>query len=374
MLDSSNPIITNDKIGASFNGTNTGLGNAANGVALNGSASPMITNDLITGSGHNGLNILSSASPQITNDTFSGNAANGVAVQLSNNPNVTNDTITGSGEDGLSILSSANPRSRTTPFRATLPTASPCSSRTTPTSRTTRLPAAARTAWRAQFGQPPGHEQHDFGQRRQRHNPAELDDPNVTHDTVSGNSANGINVVTSNTAQVANDTITGSGANGVNLLDSSLALIVSNTITGNSANGIFLNSSTTSTIGGTTAGARNIISGNRASGIDISGQSGSDASNNLVEGNYVGLDANGNRLANSVTGLLISNASNNMIGGLTTTPGQGPGNVFSGNQLYGIEIANSATGNQVKGNSSTSRPAMAHRQHIRWRVPHQRLG
>ena len=45
------------------------------------------------------------------------------------------------------------------------------------------------------------------------------------------------------------------------------------------------------TVGGTTAAARNIISGNADDGIEIEG---SGTSGNVVEGNFIGTDATGN--------------------------------------------------------------------------------
>ena len=57
------------------------------------------------------------------------------------------------------------------------------------------------------------------------------------------------------------------------------------------------------TIGGTTAGAGNIISGNGGDGIQIYG---SGTSNNLVEGNYVGVDAGGTAaLGNADWGVIL---------------------------------------------------------------------
>ena len=67
------------------------------------------------------------------------------------------------------------------------------------------------------------------------------------------------------------------------------------------------------TIGGTTPAARNVISGNASDGVFISGA----GSGNLIAGNYIGVDVTGIAgLANDV-GVAVS-ASNNTIGG---TPG-----------------------------------------------------
>src|SRR5438128_863891 len=66
------------------------------------------------------------------------------------------------------------------------------------------------------------------------------------------------------------------------------------TANGNAGVGI---SSSNNTIGGTTAADRNVISGNTAYGVEISGG----ASNNIVLGNYVGVDASGSSaIANGV--------------------------------------------------------------------------
>jgi hypothetical protein len=99
------------------------------------------------------------------------------------------------------------------------------------------------------------------------------------------------------------------------------------------------------TIGGTTAGSRNIISGNTNHGISIVGP----VSTTTVQGNYIGTDKTGSmNLGNSSGIALIPNIAvgptNNTIGGTTV----GTGNVISGNQKYGIYIAGNA--NQVKGN------------------------
>src|SRR5205823_13017522 len=59
---------------------------------------------------------------------------------------------------------------------------------------------------------------------------------------------------------------------------------------GNVARGVFLGESEKNTIGGTTAGARNVISGNFLNGVDITGQF---SSHNVVQGNYIGTDASG---------------------------------------------------------------------------------
>ena len=98
--------------------------------------------------------------------------------------------------------------------------------------------------------------------------------------------------------------------------------------------------SPTNTIGGTIAGARNIISGNDIEGIRIAG---SGATGNMVQGNYIGTDVNGTAdLGNSQSGVEISTAPTNTIVGTIA----GARNIISGNDIEGIRISGGgATGN-----------------------------
>ncbi len=97
------------------------------------------------------------------------------------------------------------------------------------------------------------------------------------------------------------------------------------------------------TIGGLDAGARNIISGNDSSGIVISGPNNS---GNLVQGNFVGIDASGSSgLGNSGNGVLLLRADDNNVGGTEA----GAGNVISSNGSGGIRNDN-GDGNLVQGN------------------------
>ena len=95
------------------------------------------------------------------------------------------------------------------------------------------------------------------------------------------------------------------------------------------------------TIGGTTTNAANIISGNTDYGVYI------DASSCLVEGNDIGTNAAGTAaMANGQDGAYVT-ASGATIGGTAT----GAGNVISGNTGSGVEISGTgATGTVVAGN------------------------
>ena len=101
------------------------------------------------------------------------------------------------------------------------------------------------------------------------------------------------------------------------------------------------------TIGGTTAAARNIISGNTSQGIYIAG-----ADTTLIEGNYIGVAADGTSpLPNRSDGIQIGTGSNNAIGGTLV----GAGNLIAFNGAVGFSSAGvkifDGTGNAILGNS-----------------------
>ncbi len=95
-------------------------------------------------------------------------------------------------------------------------------------------------------------------------------------------------------------------------------------------------------VGGTAAGARNVISGNSVGvGFVHFG-----TQHNTVQGNFIGPDATGNgALGNVFNGVDFNLSSNNTIGG--TDPGAG--NVIAGNGANGVFIADGG-GNRVLGN------------------------
>jgi hypothetical protein len=111
----------------------------------------------------------------------------------------------------------------------------------------------------------------------------------------------------------------------------------------NGGNGVFILFSANNTVGGTTA-ARNVISGNTGAGLRVEGTSaGSGATGNLIRGNYVGTDVSGVVALGNAKGILLRDAVNNTIGGISATAGIAPGNLISGNAGTGIEISSSVT-------------------------------
>ncbi|GIW81611.1 MAG: hypothetical protein KatS3mg105_3418 [Gemmatales bacterium] len=117
----------------------------------------------------------------------------------------------------------------------------------------------------------------------------------------------------------------------------------------NQEDGIHIAGATDTTIGGTSASQRNLISGNRQSGIFL-GQSpnGAPATGNQIQGNYIGTDVNGNSAIGNNVGIAIAfPATSNTIGGTAS----GAGNVISGNTFDGISIFD-AGGNSLVGGRS----------------------
>ena len=101
---------------------------------------------------------------------------------------------------------------------------------------------------------------------------------------------------------------------------------------------------TSNTIGGTSPAARNILSGNSSYGLVVSDPG---TSENLIQGNYFGLDASGTAPLPNYTGVLItSSATSNTLGGASAAAR----NIISGNYGPGLEISYSAAANFIQGN------------------------
>lgn len=76
-------------------------------------------------------------------------------------------------------------------------------------------------------------------------------------------------------------------------------------------------------------------------GISVNG-----SNNNTIQGNYIGVAANGTTARQNLRGIVLNNSSNNVIGGTTAATR----NVISGNSATGIEINSGGSANIVQGN------------------------
>ncbi len=179
-----------------------------------------------------------------------------------------------------------------------------------------------------------------------------LIESNSSPNLIGGTTTNAGNVISGNGVGIQ---ITGVGAN-LNFIQGNY--IGTNTAgtaaIGNRVAGIRILSGTANVIGGSTAGARNVISGNgnaldpefnRGVGIILEGAG---VSGNAIRGNYIGTNAAGTAaLGNAKSGVgIYSSAFSNTVGGTSA----GEGNLISGNGTHGVDIAFSANSNTVQGN------------------------
>ena len=103
------------------------------------------------------------------------------------------------------------------------------------------------------------------------------------------------------------------------------------------------------TIGGTVAGAANVVSGNTSTGIEISYYGG-----NLIEGDLIGTDITGkSAVPNSIGVLIDDNSTGNTIGGTVS----GSANIISGNSSDGIFI-DGGSSTIIQGNTVGSSPGL----------------
>jgi hypothetical protein len=182
--------------------------------------------------------------------------------------------------------------------------------------------------------------------------------PNFSGNIVSFSSSNVIGGITPDLRNIVSSNSLSDAPNGIEL-DGDQAnptKITGNVIQGNyigvnaagtaalgNGAGISVLAQTNLTIGGASAGARNVISGNTSGGIEIN----FGVSNSSILGNYIGLDANGQAKVKNQSGIFLGTGSNNLtIGG----PNAGQGNVIAGNQSNGIDMFPSAHDNLIQGN------------------------
>lgn len=152
--------------------------------------------------------------------------------------------------------------------------------------------------------------------------------------------------------------VTGISLNGLNAIGNFVrGNFVGTTTTGeaglgNSGTGILVNDSASNTIGGTIPADRNVIVGNGGGGVSIYTSPTGSANNNVVLGNYIGLNPDGlTPNANGNHGITVSPANGGTVAG-TVIGGSAPGsgNVVSSNSGNGIALYGAVSTTSISGN------------------------
>jgi parallel beta-helix repeat protein len=178
---------------------------------------------------------------------------------------------------------------------------------------------------------------------------------NLSGNADLGNGGDGILADnSSDNTVIVNNVISGNNDDGIDLKNSTAAAIQGNYIgvsadglvlVANVNEGILIDNSSGSTIGGTNATERNIVSGH-VYGIRLNGAG---ATGNTIQGNYIGTDVNGTaNFGNTGHGVTLrTGAANNTIGGTVA----GAGNLIAFNGIGVVLEATAGTGNAIQTNA-----------------------
>lgn len=149
---------------------------------------------------------------------------------------------------------------------------------------------------------------------------------------ISGNSEHGV-------------WISGAGTNSNNLLGNFIGTTdTGNAKLGNQIGVVVKDGARLNRIGGPGTNERNVISGNRATGVWVGDFSTKD---NLIQGNLIGTNLSGNAdLGNGGDGIRFFTSGANQVGGTTA----GTGNVIAASGSDGIDIRRGAQGISIQGN------------------------
>ncbi|MBN9522897.1 right-handed parallel beta-helix repeat-containing protein [bacterium] len=167
-----------------------------------------------------------------------------------------------------------------------------------------------------------------------------------------GNGGNGVEIDAANnntiggTTSIARNVISGNALNGVLIAGGSSGNVVQGNYIGISSigstalpngttgvpfvgDGVRIDAANNNTIGGTAAGAGNVLSGNISDGVDLR----NGATGNLIAGNLIGTNAAGTAaIGNQEDGVYFEGAIGNTVGGTTAAAR----NVISGNAFNGV--------------------------------------
>ncbi len=302
-IETDNNVVEGNGIGVTADGS-TGLGNGSGGILLDHASHSTISGNVISGNTGDGILIQQMSGPSSANlitdnhiGTDSGgstaipNTLNGIHLTAATGTTITHDLLSGNGGSGI-VLDVGT--------QGTL-----IQSNTIGTDATGKVHLANTMNG--------------------------IDAESSSGITIGGASSGQGNLISANT-QNGIYLAAGSGDpddTGVLIQGNTIGLSMNGMVPlANGDNGIWQNGSDGTTIGGTTALERNIISGNSADGISLG--TGNDA---LVEGNYIGTDATGKVALGNGVGLVFTGASYATIGGTI----KGAGNLISGNNASGID-------------------------------------
>ncbi len=332
-------VVQGNFIGTDITGTNA-LGNGYFGIIL--CCSPATNNliggttpearNVVSGNGHQGIDIESGASANVVQGNFIGTDVNGTAklgnaadgILIISSPNnlvggtnsAAGNLISGNGINGVEMIGSAT-------------TGSLVQGNLIGTDSTGTSPLGNLGSGVGLFGC------------------ASITVGGVNsaaRNLISGNAINGL--------VIATDSGTGTASIGNKVQGNFIGTDKTGLVAlGNGEDGIFISAGVSNIIGGSAAGAGNVISANGRFGRVNDGSSGIEiwdgASGNLVQGNTIGTDANGSaNLGNKEYGVFIQNSSGNTTGGTTA----GAQNLIAFNQKAGFGIQ-SGTNNPIRGNS-----------------------
>jgi titin len=326
-------LVTNNFIGTDYSGE-FAVSNADDGITMNGASSNTIIGNIISGNGRNGIYLTNASWNLIQGNRIGtdaagmlalGNDVTGVTISAANGNLIgSSNVISGNLADGIFLTGGA--------------------SGNLVRGNVIGLSAAGTSALSNGF----------------------------SGISISGSSSNTVG----GTVSAARNLISGNAFNGVEIL---MVTDVQNTVVGNYIGtdvtgtqaipntlvGVYVEGCS-NVIGGLTAGSGNVISGNGQEGISLVGNNGS-AVGNVVQGNFIGLDATGaGGLGNLTAGIGVSGAAQNQIGGTTAAArnvisangnsSSGLGGVFfigagtAGNQLQGNYIGTDSSGTEALGN------------------------
>lgn len=178
--------------------------------------------------------------------------------------------------------------------------------------------------------------------------------PSVTGIGV-GNNGDGTgasNTVIGGTTASARNVVSGNASRGIFLFDGAMigtrvqGNYIGTNATGTAAvgsgSGVSLLRTNNTAIGGIAAGSGNLISGNKGHGVDMIGD------NNLIQGNLIGTNVSGKAKVGNLGFGIRFEGNNNAIGGTVA----GARNIISGSGSHGIrlELGTATTGNVIRGN------------------------